>query len=76
MLIVEGNGANDLVERKRGKKFRNLDVDPEFLGQESAVTAADPAQQQNAGNNTIFFDLAVEEDDEDDEELDDRVYQI
>ena len=76
VLIVDGNGANDLVEKKRGKKFRNLDVDPEFLGQESAVTAADPAQQQRAGNITIFFDLAVEEDDEDDGELDDGADQI
>lgn len=25
-LIVEGKGGNDLVEIKRGKKFRNLDL--------------------------------------------------
>lgn len=86
VLIVEGKGANDLVEKKRGKKFRNLDLDPEFLGQASAATAAqapsaatahaDPANN-NAGNNTMFFDLVVDEDNEDDEEIDlNRVYQI
>ena len=31
-LIVEGDGGNDLVETKRGKQFRNLEISPEFLG--------------------------------------------
>ena len=31
VLIVEGNGGNELVESKRGKKFRNLDLPIEQL---------------------------------------------
>ena len=26
MLVAEGKGKNDLVEKKRGKEFRNLDT--------------------------------------------------
>ena len=28
ILIVEGNGGNDFVETKRGKKWKNLDTKP------------------------------------------------
>jgi len=31
VLIIEGRGSNDLVETKRGKKFRNLDMPVGFL---------------------------------------------
>ena len=31
VLIVEGNGGNELVESKGGKKFRNLDLSIEQL---------------------------------------------
>ena len=30
-LIVEGDGGNDLVETKRGKEIRNLEISPQFL---------------------------------------------
>ena len=38
-LIVEGDGGNDLVETKRGKQFRNLEISPEFLGNNYVATA-------------------------------------
>ena len=31
VLIVEGNGGNELVESKRGNRFRNLDLSIEQL---------------------------------------------
>ena len=31
VLIVEGNGRNELVETKRGKRFRTLDLSVEQL---------------------------------------------
>ena len=30
VLILEGNGSNNLVEKKRGKKFYNLDMPADF----------------------------------------------
>ena len=75
VLIVEGQGSNDLVETKQGKRFRNLDLPQEFLVPVQGALADNQLHEQqqqaeNAQENeqpTVYFDLVVEdEDDEDD----------
>ena len=51
VLIMEGNGGNDLVETKRGKKFTNLDLEE--------------VDFSNLPVNTNFVDIVNEEDSED-----------
>ena len=65
VLIAEGKGSNDLVEKKRGKKFRNLDMPIEFL-----QTPLAPEQQSvatNNGTNDQPYDLVQDEEDSDEE---------
>ena len=65
VLIVEGNGSNDMVEKKRGKKFWNLDLPINFRNstEEQAIDAATDA----AGDSNAFFDLVVDAEDSDEE---------
>ena len=65
VLIKEANGGNDLVERKRGKKFRNLDLPTEDLINTNNATETAVASNDDAWMNTIDLDP----DDEDDEVL-------
>ena len=69
VLIVEGKGGNDLVGKKRGKKFRNLDLPPEFLNQNNSDQQNDPTEPEVTGNNELFFDLVVDDEDSDDKNL-------
>jgi len=65
VLIAEGKGSNDLVEKKRGKTFRNLDMPIEFL-----QTPLAPEQQSvatNNGTNDQPYDLVQDEEDSDEE---------
>ena len=66
VLIVEGDGGNDLVEKKRGKRFRNLDLSPDFLSNNDEVSTVTNAAITTPVNNCIHLDM--EEDDSDDEE--------
>ena len=66
MLIVEGDGGNDLVEKKRGKQFRNLDLSPEFLCNNDEASTVTNAAITTPVNNYIHLDM--DEDDTDDEE--------
>ena len=69
-LIVEGKGGNDLVEQKRGKKFRNLDLNQELLAQNQAEIAI-PAETSNtvtSTNDPALYDLTVDNLDSDNED--------
>ena len=64
VLILEGNGSNHLVEKKRGKQFRNLDL-PQVLGAEqnnNQQQVVDAGQHEDQ----VFYDLILDEDDGDD----------
>ena len=51
-LVKEGNGGNDLVETKRGKRYRGLDLTPDFLaGNETATPAVTTTASTNADDN-------------------------
>ena len=51
-LVEEGNGGNDLVETKRGKRYRGLDLTPDFLaGNETATTAVTTTTSINTDGN-------------------------
>ena len=70
-LIVQGKGGNDLVETKRGKKFRGLDVPPEFFSEND-----EPATNNATTSDIVtpsfggYLDLD-DSDDEEDEIVDD-----
>ena len=68
-LIVKGKGGNDLVETKRGKKFRGLDVSPGFLSRND-VTETDNATDIVTPSFGGYLDLD-DSDDEEDEIVDD-----
>ena len=63
VLIVEGGGSNDLVEKKRGRRFKNLDMPQDFL------MCDDPQHQNEAAgvsdNASLCFDLIADEEDND-----------
>ena len=63
VLIVEGGGSNDSVEKKRGRRFRNLDMSQEFL------TAYDGPPPQDEAADTdddpLYLDLIVDQEEED-----------
>ena len=63
VLIKQANGRNDLVERKRGKKFHNLDLPTEDLINTNNATETAVTSNDDAWMNTIDLDP----DDEDDE---------
>jgi len=65
-LIVEGDGGNDLVEKKRGKRWKDLDLQQEFLEAVDETTAA-----ATTTTPVEIYDL-----DADDEDGDDRVEMI
>ena len=65
-IIVEGDGGNDLVEKKRGKRWNDLDLQPEFLAAVDETTAA-----ATTTTPVEIYDLH-----EDDEDGDDRVEMI
>ena len=65
-LLVEGKGGNDLVEKKRGKKFTGLDVPREFLDGDGTTTEATTTATSTEANSII--DL-VEDDEEDDDDV-------
>ena len=64
VLIVEGKGGNDLVETKRGKKFRNLDLPAEFLAAKNPNLNDPPPPLDSNTNNELFFDLVVDDEEE------------
>ena len=59
VLIEEDNGRNNLVEKKRGKQHRNLDLPIEFLtdGGESNTTDSDDVVIPTIDT---YFDLEVD----------------
>ena len=67
-LIVEGGGGNELVETKRGKKFRNLEVSQEFLENNYVATALATAAAATDALTLRRNDL--EDSDNDDEDFD------
>ena len=78
-LIVEGGGGNELVETKRGKKFRNLEVSQEFLENNYVATAlatapppttATTAAAAAATDAFILRRNDLEDSDDDDEDFD------
>ena len=72
VLIVKGGGSNDLVEKKRGRRFKNLDMPQDFL------MCDDPQHQNEAAgvsdNEPLCFDPIVDEEDNDGD--DETVYRI
>ena len=62
-LIVEGKGGNDLVEKKRGKRWAGLDLEPEFLEADNKITAA--ATNATTTTPIKFCDLVVDDEDDD-----------
>ena len=59
VLIEEDNGGNNLVEKKRGKQHRNLDLPTEFLtnGEESNTIDSDDVVIPTIDT---YFDLEVD----------------
>ena len=55
-LIVEGGGGNDLVETKRGKKNRKLEILPEIFETRSNYVAAALAAAAAAAPATAAVD--------------------
>jgi hypothetical protein len=79
-LIVEGGGGNELVETKRGKKFRSLEVSQQFLENNyvaAALAAATPPATTTTAAAAVATDAFtlrrnddLEDTDEDDEDFD------
>ena len=64
MLIVEGNRSNDLVENKRGKKFRNLDLPIDFKSANESEQESH-TDENCRGDGDVFFNLVVDAEDSD-----------
>ena len=67
VLIKEASGKNDLVEKKRGKKFRNLDFPIQNVTNTNSATETAVATNDDATNGTWMNSLDLDPDDEDDE---------
>ena len=67
VLIKEADGKNDLVEKKRGKKFRNLDFPIQNVTNTNNATETAVATNDDATNGTWMNSLDLDPDDEDDE---------
>jgi len=73
-LIFEGKGSNNLVEQKRGKRFRNLDMPPSFYRttteDATGETPDEPiAAPTTATNGHLTLDLTLDEEDSDDDSV-------
>ena len=64
VLILEGNGSNNLVEKKRGKKFYNLDMPADFLRRPAPEQ---PIAPNIGANDQPFYDLVLDEEESDDD---------
>ena len=64
VLILEGNGSNNLVEKKRGKKFYNLDMPADFLRRRAPEL---PIAPNIGANDQPFYDLVLDEEESDDD---------
>ena len=64
VLIEEDNGGNNLVEKKRGKQHRNLDLPTEFITDSEESTTTDSDDVVIPIIDT-YFDLEVDNHDND-----------
>ena len=63
-LIIEANGGNDLVETKRGKKFRNMDLPREQGDVQPVTTQATATTAPTIEPPPESYDLLSDEDDD------------